>query len=97
MKVVFSVLILSLTLVAGVQAADAERGRLLYELRCGQCHSESVHGRPQRDAKTFGEVLAYVLRWNSQLGIGWQKEEIDDVTQYVNDTYYGFKCEGPSC
>lgn len=84
-------------IASGAHAADAERGRMLYELRCGQCHSESVHGRAQRDAKSFGEVLAYVSRWNSQLSIGWRKDDIEDVTKYVNDTYYGFKCEGPAC
>lgn len=89
--------IAALLLCPPARAADPERGRMLYDLRCGECHSESVHGRAQRDAKTYGDVLAYVLRWNNQLGIGWRKEDIDDVTRYVNDTYYGFPCTGPAC
>lgn len=88
---------LTLTLCLPARAADSERGRMLYELRCGECHSQSVHGRAQRDARSFGDVLAYVVRWNSQLGIGWRKEDINDVARYVNDTYYGFNCEGPAC
>jgi len=89
--------LLALALVVPAQAADAERGRMLYGLRCGECHSESVHGRAHRDARNFGEVLSYVVRWNSQLGIGWRQEDINDVARYVNDTYYGFPCEGPAC
>ncbi len=97
MPVLYAVTWLTAVLGGSVQAADAERGRMLYELRCGECHSQSVHGRAQRDAKRYGDVLAYVVRWNAQLNIGWQNDDIHDVAKYVNDTYYGFKCEGPAC
>lgn len=89
--------IMTLTMNSAACAADAERGRMLYDLRCGECHSESVHGRAQRDARSFGDVLAYVVRWSSQVNTSWRSEDINDVAKYVNDTYYGFKCEAPAC
>jgi mono/diheme cytochrome c family protein len=73
-------------------AADAQRGQTLYELRCGECHSESVHGRAQRAATKYPEIRYWVTRWSSHLGGFWREEEISDVTKYLNETYYGFSC-----
>ncbi|HUF81126.1 MAG TPA: hypothetical protein VMN03_08320, partial [Burkholderiales bacterium] len=77
--------------------ADAERGRALYELRCGTCHSESVHGRQKRVAANFEDVRAWVIRWNEHLRLRWSGEEIDDVAVHVNSTYYRYKCPPHVC
>ena len=79
------------------RAPDAERGRSLYELRCGECHTESVHGRAHRVARDAGEVGAWVRRWNEHLGLGWGDDEIGDVAAYLDATYYKFDCSGPGC
>ena len=77
--------------------ADAERGRALYELRCGGCHSESVHGRQKRVAANFKEVRTWVSRWNEHLGLRWRGDEIDDVAVNLNATYYRYKCPSHVC
>jgi hypothetical protein len=77
--------------------ADAERGRALYELRCGSCHSESVHARQKRVAKSFEDVRAWVARWNENLRLRWSSEEIDDVAVHVNATYYRYDCPPNVC
>jgi mono/diheme cytochrome c family protein len=77
--------------------ADEERGRALYELRCGTCHSESVHGRQKRVAADFHEVRAWVGRWSAHLGLRWTSEEIDDVAVHVNNAYYRYKCPPHVC
>ena len=71
-------------------AGDPERGRNLYEQRCGQCHSESVHVRAKRSARNFDEIRAWVVRWSTTLDLGWGPGEIDDVALYLNDAYYRF-------
>jgi hypothetical protein len=78
-------------------AADPGRGAALYELRCGNCHSESVHGRSKRVATDFGEVRGWVNRWNESLGLRWGNEEIDDVSVYLNNTYYRYVCPPQVC
>ncbi|HET7732182.1 MAG TPA: hypothetical protein VFK48_19320 [Usitatibacter sp.] len=78
-------------------AADPERGRALYELRCGTCHSESVHGRQKRVAADFDEVRAWVSRWSEHLGLRWTSDEIDDVSVHLNKTYYRFACPVDTC
>lgn len=100
-----SILIAAVVLVALVllfaartaSGADAERGRALYDLRCGSCHSESVHGRQKRVATNFEDVRRWVDRWNGSLGLRWDGEEIDDVAVYLNATYYRYACPPNIC
>ena len=78
-------------------AADLERGRSLYESRCSGCHGESVHGRANRVAKSFEEITAWVARWNATLALKWGADEVEDVSAYLNATYYRFACPSTVC
>jgi hypothetical protein len=78
-------------------AADAGRGRMLYESGCDGCHAESVHGRARRAAADFEAVRGWVRRWNAHLGLKWADDEVDDVTVYLNARYYGFRCPAAVC
>ncbi len=77
--------------------ADAQRGRALYESRCSTCHSVSVHGRKKRVASDFNDVRRWVVRWNDNLALHWGDEEVDDVSAYLNNTYYRFACPPTVC
>ncbi len=84
-------------LSAPVKSADAERGGRLYETRCRACHSISVHNRGARKAKSFDGIRAQVERWSGEVGGNWTAEEIDDVTVYLNQRYYRFRCPASMC
>ena len=86
-----------LLLARGAFGADAVRGAALYESRCGECHATSVHGRAKRVAKDFNDVRGWVNRWNDNLGLHWGDEEIDDVSVYLNNTYYRYACPPTVC
>lgn len=73
--------------------ADSERGRLLYENHCTVCHTSVVHVREQRKAESREDLQAWIRRWQEQLDLQWQGGEIEDVTEYLNERYYGFKSE----
>lgn len=77
--------------------ADAAQGQALYETRCGGCHDRSVHARRVRSAKSFAQVRAWVESWNRHTGSLWRDDEIDAVTRYLNDRYYGFPCPAEVC
>jgi hypothetical protein len=79
------------------KAPPPDRGRDLYELRCTTCHATSVHGREKRVARDFEEVRAWVSRWNATLGLGWTRDDVDDVTLYLNATYYRYPCPPTVC
>jgi cytochrome c2 len=71
-------------------AADAARGKLLYETSCNECHTKSVSGRPNRAAKSVSDIRKRVIQWESYKGYHWSKEEVEDVTQYLNDRFYKY-------
>jgi len=91
-------LVLSLAGQSAAQAATGtDRGKLLYETRCGACHATSVHNRSARKAKTFYGLREQVLRWSAEVGGSWSGDEIDDVAQYLNQRYYRFRCPQSVC
>jgi len=78
-------------------AADAGRGKILYETRCSACHEISVHHRDARKAKDFDALRAQVLRWSAEAGGAWSADEIDDVALYLNERFYRFPCPQRLC
>jgi hypothetical protein len=82
---------------SAAQAADAERGRLLYEGHCDICNNTGVRLRASRKARTFEGIREQVVRWNNELGGAWRREDIDDVTLYLNNRYYFYRCPESIC
>lgn len=74
-------------------AADAERGRLLYENHCTVCHTSVVHIRDRRKATSRDDIQMWVRRWQQHLGLQWDTVEVDDVAEFLNVRFYGFKNE----
>ena len=98
MRSILGVLMVVFGLIAfAASAADADRGKLLYEARCDGCHDQSVHSRGRKVASDFDEVRRYVRRWNINLGGAWGEEEITDVAIYLNGKYYSYKCPETVC
>ena len=77
--------------ISSARAADAARGRLLYENECTVCHTSVVHIREDRKAKSRDEIRSWVQRWSKELKLQWESGEIDDVIEYLNDKYYQLK------
>lgn len=93
-----AVLAIAAALAAGnAHAADAARGRALYDARCGSCHNESVHNDASRKARNFEAARARVADFSAQLKTGWGAAQIDDVAVYLNERYYGFPCPPQLC
>ncbi len=70
--------------------ADLQRGEGLYLNHCLSCHESTAHIREDRHAETIEELRRWVVRWAVQLNLGWSRREIEDVTTYLNRTYYRF-------
>ena len=81
----------------GALAADASRGRVLYEYRCAGCHDQSVHGRAHREARDMPSLRGWVRRWSANLGLGWTEGDVADVAAHLNARYYRFACPPADC
>jgi len=92
----FSVAISLLLSYSIPASAGAERGRLLYENHCTNCHASTVHVRDQRKSKTPTEMRAWIMRWSGELKLNWSEDELADVYQHLNNHYYKFPVETPA-
>lgn len=68
----------------------ASRGELLYENHCTGCHTSVAHVRADHRAKSVADVNAWVNRWAGELKLGWNKDDVTEVTQYLARRYYKF-------
>lgn len=64
------------------------RGQLLYENHCRGCHESVVHVRERRRASTLAALEGWVRRWVAAQSLGWDDEEIAEVTAFLNARYY---------
>ena len=77
--------------------ADADRGQQLYETHCINCHTAGVHARDHRVANDFNGIRLWVSRWNENLALGWEDEDILEVALYLNRRFYNFPCPADVC
>jgi hypothetical protein len=80
----------AVTAVAQPAPPSESHGQLLYLTHCGGCHGTQVHWRDQKLAKDWTSLREQVRRWQRNTGLGWNEQEIVEVTRYLNGRYYRF-------
>ena len=80
----------ALAVALDASAQNIERGRALYENHCRTCHTDQIHGRKNRAALSIGDLREIVDQWQSNQGLRWTREEIDDVVLFLANTRYFF-------
>ena len=94
-KTIATTLLLTTLSSAPALAANAEHGEKLYKERCGGCHDTKVHTRPNRIVHTYEDLVNRVRFCDNAAKAGLKDEEIYDVSEYLNNTFYKFlKVEG---
>lgn len=79
-----------ITITGTAAAAQPLPGEALYENHCTTCHASTVHIRERRQAQNLDAIRSWVIRWASVEELDWTREEVDSVTEYLNQRYYGF-------
>jgi cytochrome c len=77
-------------LAAPLETEDFDRGKALYENHCTACHDAAVHTRHSSLVKNRGDLQLFVSTWSFHAQLGWSREEIIDVTDYLDRSYYRF-------
>jgi mono/diheme cytochrome c family protein len=78
------------TAPACAQPAARSRGELLYSTHCVECHTAQMHWRARRLARDWDTLRAQVWRWQREVRLGWAEEDVDAVTNYLNEAIYRF-------
>lgn len=81
--------VLAMPFAAG--AADLKAGQALHDANCLKCHDSAVYTRENRRVGSLVGLRKQVVRCQQSLGLTWFDDQIDDVVQYLNATYYKFK------
>lgn len=87
---VITATLLSLYLSTSAEGADGERGKLLYENHCLDCHERTVHLRDNHKVKSLDDLRAQVIRWAQNQKLAWGVTEVSDVVDYLNERYYHY-------
>jgi mono/diheme cytochrome c family protein len=84
------VLIAVITLSTPVAVADAERGKKLHDQHCTKCHGTNVYTREDRFVQDMAGLRKQVERCHLSAGAKWFDEDVDDVVEYLNASFYRF-------
>ena len=88
----YRLLIFAALLATGSGAlADAEHGQELHDKHCMKCHDTGVYTRENRRIADQDALLKQVKRCELNLGLRWFDKDINDVAQYLNQSFYKFK------
>jgi hypothetical protein len=74
-----------------VLGEEFSRGQALYENHCQTCHETWAHTRNGRRVTSMTELRNRVAAWSNHAGLNWTEEEVGDVTDYLNRTFYRFE------
>jgi len=72
-------------------AADIKNGKQLQQKNCMSCHDDGMYTRDERRVTNMPALRTQVQRCETTLGLTWFDEEVDDVTAYLNKSFYKFK------
>ena len=77
-------------LSAALNAADIENGDDLHFESCTGCHDSAVYIRADRKVADLAQLGRQVRFCKDTVGATWFDDEVDDVIEYLNATYYKF-------
>jgi mono/diheme cytochrome c family protein len=71
--------------------ADAARGKTLHDEQCTKCHGTDVYTRSDHFIKNREALAKQVQRCQLSAGAQWFDEDVNDVVEYLNATFYKFE------
>ena len=72
-------------------AIDINHGKSLQQENCMRCHDDSMYTREERRVTTLDALKHQVQRCETNLDLAWFPEDVDDVIEYLNTSFYKFK------
>jgi len=86
-----SLIFAALLATGGNSLADAGNGQQLHDKHCMKCHDTGVYTREDRRVANQDALVKQVKRCELNLGLQWFDSDVNDVVQYLNQSFYKFK------
>ena len=91
-SMIVSGLLISLSL--SVQAKDEHPGKSVHDENCLKCHKgthdEAFYTRKDRKIKDYKRLQSMVRMCDSRMGTALFDDDMVDIGNYLNDSYYKF-------
>lgn len=78
-----------LTAAGTIHASDFHAAEY-HEEGCTRCHDSSVYTREDRRIQSYPKLAAQVARCDANLGTALFPDDLQKLTDYLNDSYYQF-------
>jgi len=76
---------------AALLPGDPARGKSLHNQHCTACHDTSVYTRNNRRVRSIEGLMGQVNGCVQQTGAKLNREEVNDIVRYLDDSFYEFK------
>ena len=84
-------ILLAVTMTVSMTSwADVERGKQLHDEQCMKCHDDSVYTRQGHFVTSREALMKQVSRCAMNANTHWSGDDVNDVVDYLNATYYQF-------
>lgn len=85
-------MILMSALLTTLAFADAQEGKEMFdEAKCMDCHNAEDFGGKDTKVTKYQHIKDYTDACQTNNDAEWFEEDVDSVTEYLNDKYYKFK------
>ena len=79
-------------LTAGpLHAADVSHGKSLQQKNCMGCHDDAIYTREDHKVTSLAGLTKQVKRCELSLGLQWFDDDVDDVIEYLNTSFYHYE------
>lgn len=76
---------------AADRTPDVAKGKTLVDKKCMGCHDNRQYTRPNRIVHTYEDLRGRVEFCDGASGANFSFDDLDDVVEFLNVTYYKFK------
>ena len=90
MKKLLSILLFTSASIGLPAYADNAAGKALIDQACQQCHDNGMYSRSNSILQSYPELQARVEFCENASKAHWADAQINQVIEYLNDTYYKF-------
>lgn len=90
MKYLIAILVVGLAFASHARAQA--QAKTMHDTYCIMCHSTEVYTRESRIARDYDSLREQVQRWQANIALNWSDTEIEMMTNWLAERYYGLSC-----